>query len=229
MDEPTLRLEGFAESLRGRRVYCVASTAAQGQQFLQGKLAVLDTEVAHRGRKVLVFQGQHAAPKWLASLGWDASFHARDVQDLKLAMTYIQHTTRPTRVVWAGADPAPNVISLLARMDGVTLLGVGSSAPTHPDWQAIFWSPEAGQEAVEPTVQARMGAAGLTGLKSVLKELRGSQVGLVWSSIEESEKRGGLYWYDPTEGTESTPQIDLGEAATMLTQVASYLGKLGGR
>jgi len=221
--EATLRLEGFSESLRGRRVYCIASTASQGQQFLKGRLTVLDTEVAHRGRKVLVFQGAAAPPKWLTQLGWDAMFHARDLQDLKLAVTYIQNAVRPTRVVWAGGDPAPSVMSLLSKMD-LTLIGLGERAPTSPDWQAIFWGSEATQEEVEATVTARMGTSGVTGLRSVLKELRGSQVGLVWSSIDEPEKRGALYWYDPAEGAEQG-QIDLVEAAATLTELAAFLRK----
>ena len=226
--EETLRLEGFSESLRDRRSYCVATTAAQGKQFITSKLAILDTEVAHRGKKVLVFQGPTPPPKWLRQLGWDASFHARDVQDLKLAVTYIQHTSRPTRVVWAGAgdaSPASSIMLLLGRMEGVTLLGLGTSAPIHPDWQAIMWSSDAVQGAVEPAVQARMGAAGVTGLRSILKELQGSQVGLVWSSIGESDKRGSLYWYDPAEGVDPGGQIDLEEAAAYLTDVAAYLRK----
>lgn len=217
--EPTLRLEGFSESLRGRRVYCIASTMAQGQQFIKGKLATLNTEVAHRGRKVLVFQGTAPPPKWLTQMGWDASFHARDVQDLKLAMTYIQHAARPTRVVWAGGDPSPSVFALLSRMD-ITLIGLGERAPSHPEWQAMFWSSDATLEDVEPTVQARMGQAGVTGLRSVLKELRGSQVGLVWSCIEES----ALYWYDPAEGADQE-QIDLVDAANVLTELAAFLRK----
>ena len=226
--EETLRLEGFSESLRDRRSYCVASTPAQGKQFITSKLAILDTEVAHRGRKVLVFQGPTPPPKWLRQLGWDATFHARDVQDLKLAVTYIQHTSRPTRVVWAGSGdstPAASVMALLTRMEGVTLLGLGTSAPTHPDWQAILWSSDAAQAGVEAAVQARMGTTGITGLRSILKELQGSQVGLVWSSIGESDKRGSLYWYDPAEGVDQGLQIDMEEAATVLTDVAAYLRK----
>jgi hypothetical protein len=226
--EETVRLEGFSESLRDRRSYCVASTPAQGKQFITSKLGVLDTEVAHRGRKVLVFQGTSPPPKWLRQIGWDAMFYARDVQDLKLAVTYIQHTSRPTRVVWAGtgdATPAPSIMALLAKMDGVTLLGLGSSAPIHPEWQAIFWPSDALQNSVEGAVQGRMGAAGVTGLRSILKELQGSQVGLVWSSIGESDKRGSLYWYDPTEAGEGGGQIDLDEAATILTEVAAFLRK----
>ena len=220
--EPTVRLEGFSESLRGRRSYCVASTPSQGHQFIKGKLSVLNTEFAHRGRRVLVFQGS-APPKWLTQLGWDASFHVRELQDLKLAVSYIQNAVRPTRVVWAGGDPSPSVFSLLSHMD-ITLLGLGDKAPSHPDWQAIFWSSDATQDEVEPVIVSRMGQTGVTGLRSVLKELRGSQVGLVWSSIEESEKRGALYWHDPTEGVEQG-QIDLAEAANVLTEVAAFLRK----
>ena len=219
--EPTLRLEGFSESLRGRRSYCVASTGPQAEQFLRGRLSTLDTEVAHRGRRVLVFQGATAPPKWLTQLGWDALFHTRDLQDLKLAVSYIQNAVRPTRIVWAGGDPAPSVMALLIRMD-ITLIGVGEKAPTSTDWQAIFWPSDA--EDVEPAIQARMGAAGTTGLRSVLKELRGSQVGLVWSSIEESDKKGALYWYDPVEGSQNT-HLDLAETATMLVDLAAYLRK----
>jgi len=194
---------------------------AQGQQFIKGKLATLNTEVAHRGRKVLVFQGTAPPPKWLAQMGWDAAFHARDVQDLKLAMTYIQHAARPTRVVWAGGDPSPSVFTLFSRMD-ITLIRLGERAPSHPDWQALFWSSDATLEDVEPIITARMGQAGTTGLRSVMKELRGSQVGLVWSSIEE--KTGTLYWHDPAEGAEQE-QIDLVEAANVLTELATFLRK----
>lgn len=221
--EPTLRLEGFSESLRGKRCFCVSANAAQTQLFLKGRLTTLNTEVAHRGRKVLVFQGTVPAPKWLLQLGWDAFFHVKDIQDMKLAMTMIQHTARPTRVIWVGSEPPQSVMSLVAKMDAVTLLGVGDRPPIHPEWQAIFWSSDVAQEDVETVVQARMGQTGLTGLRSVLKELRGSQVGLVWSSIDEAEKRGTLYWYDPSEGADKSTSLDVEEAAATLTEVAAFL------
>jgi len=219
--EATLRLEGFSESLRGHRSYLVASSTSHAQQFLRGRLIALDTEVAHRGRRVLIFQGATAPPKWLTQLSWDAVFHARELQDLKLAITYLQNAVRPTRVVWAGGDPAPSVMTLLARMD-ITLIGVGEKVPAS-EWQAIFWGSEATQEDVEAPIVARMGPNGVTGLRSVLKELRGSQVGLVWSSIGE-DKRGALYWYDPAEGAQNS-QLDLAEAAATLVEVAAFLRK----
>lgn len=220
--EPTLRLEGFSESLRGRRCFCVSASPAQSQLFLKGRLATLNTEVAHRGRKILVYQGP-VVPKWIVQLGWDAFFHVKDVHDMKLALTSVQHATRPTRIVWAGVEPSPSVMTVLVKMEGVTVLGLGASAPNSSEWQAIFWSPDVAQEDVEPVIQSRMGQTGLTGLRSVLKELRGSQVGLVWSTIDETEKRGALYWYDPSEGAEQGQQLDLAEAAATLTEVIAYL------
>jgi hypothetical protein len=221
MAEDTVRLEGFSESLRGSNSYCVASNPKFAQNFVKGKVAVLDGEVAHRGRKVLVFQGPQPAPRWLVQIGWDAMFHARDVQDLKLALTYLQHAVRPTRVVWAGGDPAPAVMSTITKMEGITLLGLGEKAPAHVDWQMIFWSPDARQEDVEPTILARIPKA--TGLRSVLKELQASQVGLVWSSKNEKDKHGALYWYDPAEGVDLATHIDPLEAAAVLTEVAAFL------
>lgn len=223
--EPTVHLEGFCESLRGHRVYYV-SPIANAKSFIQNRLSTLNTEVAHRGRKVLVFQGPAPPPKWLVQNGWDAVFHAREIQDLKLAVTYIQHAVRPTRIVWAGGEPASSILELLSRMD-ITLICVGDRPPNvqkpNSDWQAIFWSSDSSQEEVEPTLVAKIGASGVTGLRSILKEVRGSQVGLVWSSIGE-DKKGALYWYDPSEGGEKE-QIDLVEAANVLTELATFLRK----
>ena len=185
-------------------------------------MASLDAEVTHRGRKVLICQTP--PPRWLITLAaWDAVFRVREVQDLKLALTYIQHTMRPTRVVWMGAEPAAAVMTTLGRMDGITLIGVGEKAPAHPDWQMIFWAPDATQEEVEATITARMGPAGVTGLRSILKELRASQVGLVWSSKDEKDKHGSLYWYEPADGVELAAPIDMQEAAAVLTEVAAFL------
>jgi len=225
MEEATLRLEGFSESLRGKRIYFVAKDRKHGEQFLRGRLATLDTEVAHRGRKILVFQGPQAPPKWLTQLGWDAAFHARDVVDLKLIIPYLQGVTKPARLVWAGVDPAPSVLAYLVRIEGLTLIALGEKPPAGPEWQAIFWSSDAQQGDVEAAVQQRRGPKGAMGLRSVMKELQGSQVGLVWSSIEEAEKTGALYWYDPVEGVDTKQGLDVAEAAHMLTELAAYLAK----
>lgn len=223
--EETLRLEGFAESLRGQKIYCISGQPKEAEMLLKGRLASLDSEVVHRGRKVFVFQGSVAPPKWLLGLtSWDAAFHVRDVQDVKLALTYIQYAARPCRVVWAGQEPAAQVLAVMGRLEGLTLLGLGERPPAAGDWSALMWGPSASLEDVEGAVINRMGHGGATGLRTILKELRSSDVGLVWSSIGESDKRGGLYWLDPSEGVEAAP-LDLREAAETLRAVAELLGK----
>jgi hypothetical protein len=223
----TLRLEGFGESVKGHRVACVATSPRTAEAFVRGRVAVLDADVAHRGRKILVVQGGSAAPRWLTSIGWDATFHVRDVADLKLALTHIQHATRPARVVWFGSEPQAAVLAALAKMEGLTFLSVMDRTPmvaSHEAWQAILWAPDAGQEDIEAAVGARMGTGAVGGqLRAVLKELRASNVGLVWSAIGETDRRGSLYWYDPQEGGDLQPALDLGEAADMLRRVADML------
>ena len=222
--ETTVRLEGFSEGLKGQKVFCIASAPKDAETMVRGRLAALDAEVAHRGRKILVFQGAGAVPKWLLTVAaWDALFHVRDVQDLKLVITHLQYASKPVRVVWAGMEPAANVLMALARLEGgFSLLGVGPVAPASNDWQALFWASSAAVEDVEGPVALRLGASN-PGLRAVLKELRASGVGLVWSSIGESDKRGALYWYDPEEGVEAAP-LDLREAAETLRAVADLLG-----
>jgi hypothetical protein len=223
--EETLRLEGFSESLRGHRVYCVAKSQKFAETFVLSKIAALDAEVAHRGRKVFVFQGAAGVvpPRWTTSLAWDAAFHVRDVADLKLALTHIQHAGRPTRVFWMGQDPAAAVLVALGRMEGVTLVAVGDKPPTSADWHAVFWAPDVGFEDVELAVTQRIGSTSTQNLRAILKELGASEVGLVWSAIGEADKRGGLYWYDPQEGGDLKPAIDVGEAAEVLRKVADML------
>lgn len=205
----TLHLEGFSESIRGKRVFCVASNPMKAEAFLRGNRE-------GRGRRVLVHQTTAVIPRWLQRLGWDATFHIRDTQDLKLALTFIQHMTKPGQVVWTGGAPAPNVLALLAKVD-ISLICVGDKAPSS-DWDAIFWTPGATVEDVEPAVTERLGSQ--PRLKSILAELRSSDVGLTWSAIRD-EKRGALYWYDPAEG-EAAP-MDPEETADILRAVADSL------
>jgi hypothetical protein len=150
-------------------------------------------------------------------------FHVRDVQDLKLALTYIQHCGKPVRVVWAGTEPSASVLQSLLKYEQLTLVGIGERTPASLEWQAVFWSPDSSFEELEAGVGARMGAGATGTLRSVSRELRASEVGLVWSSIGESEKKGCLYWYDPAEGSAAVASFDPREAAEVLRQVADSL------
>jgi hypothetical protein len=186
-------------------------------------MALLDGEVAHRGRRILILQGLLSVPRWLAG-AWDSIFVIRDTQDLKLAATVIQHCVKPARVVWAGGEPPAAFVAAVGRMDAVTFLTVGERAPSAAqEWHAVFWTPDAMVEDVEGAVVQRMGTHHAARLRSVLKELRAAEVGLVWSSIGETDKRGALYWYDPAEEGPGKIALDPEEAAELLRSLADSL------
>lgn len=218
--ETEVRLEGFAENLRGHRIYCVGS-AATLPALVRGRMAVLDTEVAHRGRKVLFLHDGTPFGPWLQRMKWDAIFNVHDAQDLRLGLTYVANATKPVRLVWAGGEPAAGVFAALARMDGLTVLGFGVQQPMAGDWDAIFWTGDATADMIDHTLQPRMGHVGT--LRSMLREIAAADVGLVWSAIAETQRRGALYWFDPAEGGAATATYSPAEAAELLRSVADSL------
>ena len=222
MDHATteVRLEGFAENLKGHRLYCVG-TPASLPALVRGRLAVLDTEVAHRGRKVLFLHDGTPFGPWLQRMKWDAVFHIHDAQDLRLGLTYVMNASKPVRLVWAGGEPANAVFAALARAEGLTILGFGAPQPMAGDWDAIFWTHDVAQEVIEHTIQPRMGTA--PALRTVMREVAAADVGLVWSAIGEGTRRGGLYWFDPAEGGAVTATYSPSEAAEMLRSIADSI------
>lgn len=225
--EDVIRLEGFAEPLKGKRVFCVGS-AKLLPALVRSRLALLDGEAAHRGRKILLVQDGTPQPiGWLSQLKWDARFQIRDTQDLRLALTVVTNAAKPVRVVWAGGEPAASVIQVLARTDGVSIVGLGTEAPRSTDWDAIFWTHDMSLEAIEPALYSRMGAAlvGKYNLKSVMREIQASEVGLVWSSIGETDKRGSMYWFDPAEGASHAATYSPQEAAELLRSIADSIAQ----
>lgn len=218
--EPEVRLEGFAENLRSHKLYCIGS-AASLPALVRGRLAILDTEVAHRGRKVLFLHDGTPFGPWLQRMKWDAVFHVHDAQDLRLGLTYVANATKPVRLVWAGGEPANTVFAALARMDGLTVIGFGVQQPMAGDWDAVFWTHDAAAETIEQTLVPRMGH--LTTLRSVLREVGAAGVGLVWSAIAETTRRGALYWFDPAEGGAGAATYSSTEAAELLRAIADSL------
>lgn len=218
--ESEVRLEGFAENLRGHRIYCVGS-ATSLPALVRGRLAVLDTEVAHRGRRVLFLHDGTPFGPWLQRLKWDAVFNVHDAQDLRLGLTYVANAAKPVRLVWAGGEPANTVFVALGRLENVTVVGFGVKQPMAGDWDAIFWTADAAHDTIEQTLMPRMGNVGT--LRSVLREIAAADVGLVWSAIGETSRRGGLYWFDPAEGGGGTATYSAAEAAELLRSIADSI------
>jgi hypothetical protein len=186
---------------------------------------MLDMEVVHRGRKVLFLQEGNVNGVWLLRMKWDAVFVLRDSQDLRLALTHIIHSTRPTRLVWAGGEPSPQVAQQLAKCEGLTIIGLGLTNPVSSDWTAIFWTCDTNPETVEPVLHYRIGPHKTEQyhIKSVLKEIQASELGLVWSSIGESDKKGSLYWFDPSEGSTGSNLYSREETVELLRSIADSI------
>jgi len=114
----------------------------------------------------------------------------------------------------------------LARCEGLTTIGLGTSNPQSPDWNAIFWTADSLPETVEPVLHTRLGINKTEKyhVSSVLKEIQSSELGLVWSSIGESDKTGSLYWFDPSEGSGASSLYSREETVELLRSIADSIG-----
>lgn len=215
----TVRVEGFGSSLKGQKLWVVGD-----EHLLPNRLHVLEQELLGRGRRVLIIaDGRKHIPRWATTLEWDAVFKVRDALDLRLALTYIANAAKPLRIVWLGDEPTPAVMSKLLVHDA-TFLGYGNNRPQQ-HWDCIFFSGGLDKSKIEDALMQRMGSAKLShfNLHSVIPELRVAKAGLVWSSIEESEKSGHLYWYDISEGEPPSEPFDMTEAANFLRELADRI------
>jgi hypothetical protein len=215
----TVRVEGFGSALRGEKIWIIGS-----EQLIPNRLHVLDQELLGRGRKVLILaDGRKHFPRWATKVEWDAVFHIRDGVDLRLAITYVTNGAKPMRVVWCGDEPSAAILKAMI-VPEVTFIGHGANHPKG-DWNAIFFSGEMEANRIEETLISRMGSARLSrlNLKSVIPELRAAKAGLVWSSIDEPEKAGAVYWYDISEGEAPQESFNAVEAAEFLRDIADKI------
>jgi hypothetical protein len=222
MNDTVVRLEGFAAPLKGQRIWLCGPAATLGKE-VQNRLAVIEEELLGRGRKVLIQQNSRDIPMmWSNKVQWDATFRIRDTQDLRLALTYIQNAVKPVRVVWIGDEPPLALLTNLTSSE-ITLL-VASTQTPRLQWSAIFWHTSSEQAKIEEGLGPRVGITALQGmnLPSVLRELKASQVGLVWSSIGESDKKGSVYWYDAEEAQQKTT-MEPSEMATLLHEIGDWM------
>ena len=218
----TIRLEGFAAPLKGQRLWVCGPAETLGKQ-IQNCLAILEEELINRGRKVLVIQNAKDFPMmWSNKIQWDATFRIKETQDLRLALTYIQNAVKPVRVVWVGEEPPAAVLTAINSPE-ITFIGAGTTTPRLP-WTAVFWHTTCEQAKIEEGLAPRLGSQGLgaINLSSVLRELKATQVGLVWSSIGESDKTGSVYWYDSEEANQQT-NMTPADMSALLHEIGDWM------
>ncbi len=215
----TVRVEGFGGSLKGQKLWIVGE-----EHLLPNRLHVLELELLGRGRRILILaDGRKYIPRWALTIEWDAVFKIKDALDLRLALTYVTNATKPVRIVWLGDEPTPAIMSKLHVHDS-TFLGFGNNKPQQ-SWDAIFFSGLLDKVKIEDVLMSRMGSARLLhfNLSSVIPELRAAKAGLVWSSHNEAERSGHLYWYDIAEGEPPSEPFDMTEAANFLRELADRI------
>jgi hypothetical protein len=226
MSSETVRLEGFNASLKGQRIWIVGQAHTVGSLVLN-RLSQVEEDFLGRGRKILCIQNpRDIAMRWSQKIPWDAVFRIRETQDMRLAATYIQNSIKPLRVIWIGDEPPLTFLSVCSSPD-ICLLGASTQNP-RMSWSAIFWDSSCLQATVEEGLTPRMGSAFVSSLKlaSVLHELKVSSVGFVWSSINETDKRGCVYWCDFEDaGKHSAPTIEPIEAIEYLKDLTLFLEK----
>ena len=141
---------------------------------------------------------------------------------MRLALTYIQNAVKPVRVVWVGDEPPLALLTALTHPE-ITFIAASTATP-RLQWSAIFWHTTCEQAKIEEGLGPRIGVAALQGmnLSAILRELKASQVGLVWSSIGESDKKGTAYWYDAEE-TAPTTMMEPKEMGALLHEIGDWM------
>lgn len=206
----TIHMEGYSHPIRKQKIYVIGDTPILDMYF-QGLFQTYSDELVHRHKVVIIFSDTYIKhqPRWCKTIFSDAIFRIRDNQDLRLAATYIQHTSKPLLVVWYSSD-IPSVIlqSLLQSKEDITFMTGGTNI-VKQDYTSVFWNNTILHDEIYSTLISKMGPEMLKelDLKTIVQECKGSGVSLAWSSFRESDKKGALYWYDlPTNTVAIPPQ-----------------------
>lgn len=215
-----IHLEGFESSIRGKKVWIVGDDS-----LALRRLNLSVTESLGRGRTVCIIDSHHTLPKLFQKFAFDALFKLKDPQDLRLALTYITNATKPIHVVWVGEEMSTAVFQKLSETH-TTVIGVGSRAHIpQQQWNAIFFPTDMNSQQIEEMLLSRVGPMRLKtmNLRSILPELKTAKASLVWSSIDETDKTGSLYWFDTMDGHPPEELWNHMETATFLHDLADRI------
>jgi hypothetical protein len=227
-----IRLEGFDESLRGHRTLVVG----QAESWL-ARMNMLESEVLYKGHSVLVIQentkGTGREYPALMRRRWDVIFRLRETFDAQMLVTYVQNASKPCRVLWAfpphGLAEVPKTIwTRWNAGNDVTLIGgTESGLLGSVEWETILFQLKSEQSLIERVLTARGPgiASMLAKVKDHLSEISESGAAVAWSNIDEEDKKGKLYWYDPSEGTETGEMYNKKEVSDILQSVSKWLLK----
>lgn len=197
----SIRLEGFDGIFRGHRCLVLGKE----EEWL-ARMNILESESLYKGRSILVIHEPMRGAS--SSIGsslfrkrWDCIFRVRDSFEAQMLATYVANAPKPLRILWIGTHEIPRVLVSKWERADVTVLG-GSSTWLACEWDVIFFPLSATSKTIETTLGMRgTGMRQLAvNLGSHLSEIADQGAALVWTHIDETDSRGALYWYDPSEG-----------------------------
>lgn len=222
----TIHLEGYSAPLRKQKLFCISESAQSLDIMFQGLYKTYFEEVLRRNKLIVFFSDvylKHHA-KWLDHYHSDATFRIRDNNDLRLAATFIQHTSKPLCIIWYGHDLPISLFNLWSanhNKEDITLITGGTSI-TRAEYTSIFWSSKSSYDDIHSVILYKMGPKNMD-LKLIIQECKASEVSLVWSSFGEPDKSGSLYWFDFNSVKQSAPHINYVQASEYLRTLADAL------
>ena len=216
MNETTIQLEAYSIPIRKQKIYCVGELK-QVDKSISALLNMYCDEVIRRNKTVVIFSDSYLKhqPKFLRNTFIDATFRVRDTQDLRLAYTFIQNTSKPLLIIWYGVS-IPNVI--FETKDDITLIS-GGLMPKN-EYNSIFWNTTSSYDDVNSIIGLKIKDIDV---KTILNETKASDVSLAWSSVGDSDKRGSLYWFDLNSIKDIQPSINYDQASEYLRTLADAL------
>jgi hypothetical protein len=216
MNETTIQLEAYSIPIRKQKIYCVGELK-QVDKSISALLNMYCDEVIRRNKTVVIFSDSYLKhqPKFLRNIFIDAIFRVRDTQDLRLAYTFIQNTSKPLLIIWYGVS-IPNVI--FETKDDITLIS-GGLMPKN-EYNSIFWNTTSSYDDVNSIIGLKIKDVDV---KTILNETKASDVSLAWSSVGDSDKRGSLYWFDLNSIKDIQPSINYDQASEYLRTLADAL------
>jgi hypothetical protein len=216
MSDSTIALEAYSIPIRKQKIYCVGELK-HIDKAINALYQLYSDEVLRRNKTVVIFSDSFLKhqPKFLKNAFVDATFRIRDTQDLRLAYTFIQNTSKPLIVLWYGIS-IPNAIFDLK--DDITLI-TGGIIPKH-EYSTIVWNSSSSYNDVHSIIGNRIKDLDI---KNILNETKASDVSLVWSSVGDNDKSGSLYWFDLNSIKEVIPSINYTQASEYLRTLADVL------
>ena len=210
----TIQLEAYSAQLKKQKIYCVGE-ANQLDSMFHSLYNMYTEELLRRHKTVIIFTDvfiKHQ-PKFLKDTYIDAVFRIRDNNDLRLAYTFIQHTSKPLLVLWYGTE-IPNQI-----FNTEMTLVTGGLHPKH-EFNSIFFHTKVSIDEANHVLHNKVKDVNV---KGVLSELKASEVSLVWHSMGMSDKNGSLFWFDFSSVKSAIPIINYHHAVEYLRNLADAL------